>query len=95
MIQLKRLSQDVSQTFGLDKTESEIPDNLTDIAQSVSEQGHVECGVQNDHKMSVGGVESDNNVQLNKETPNLSAQYSTEIPAVSNLCKSIHTLIIV
>ncbi|XP_020284620.1 protein lap4 isoform X3 [Pseudomyrmex gracilis] len=56
--------QDVSQTFGLDKTESEMSEKPEDMPH---EQDEIECNtVQNDHKISEPGVETD--AQLNKET---------------------------
>ncbi|XP_028047401.1 protein lap4 isoform X4 [Monomorium pharaonis] len=62
--------QDVSQTFGLNKTESELPINSADIPQCVSEQEeYVECNMtQNDHKVTALGIEADStDNQLNKE----------------------------
>ncbi|XP_070155548.1 protein lap4 isoform X5 [Polyergus mexicanus] len=73
--------QDVSQTFGLDKTEPETSVNTVDVPQSVSEQEeHVECNtVQNNHKSPTSGIESDNtDIQINKEI-DLPVQYATEI----------------
>ncbi|XP_019697619.1 protein lap4 isoform X3 [Harpegnathos saltator] len=63
--------QDVSQTFGLDKTESETPINSADMPQAASEQEQlVECStIQNDHNVAIS--ESDNmGAQFNKETEN-------------------------
>ncbi|CAL1673692.1 unnamed protein product [Lasius platythorax] len=73
--------QDVSQTFGLDKVESETLVNTVDMPQCVSEQEeHVECDtVQNNHKLSTSGIESDStDIQINKETDDLPVQYATE-----------------
>ncbi|KAL6262507.1 hypothetical protein P5V15_005306, partial [Pogonomyrmex californicus] len=73
--------QDVSQTFGLDKTESESLVNPVDMPQSVSEQEeHVKCSIaQEHHKTPTFGIDSDNtDIQLNKERDNFSTQYSTE-----------------
>ncbi|KAG5308882.1 SCRIB protein, partial [Pseudoatta argentina] len=73
--------QDVSQTFGLDKTESEPPINPVDVPQSVSEQEeYVECNiVQDDHKMPVLDIDADStDTQLNKEANNLPIQSVTE-----------------
>ncbi|XP_018050047.1 PREDICTED: protein lap4 isoform X5 [Atta colombica] len=71
--------QDVSQTFGLDKTESESPINPVDVPQSVSEQEE-ECNiVQDDHKMPVLDIDADStDTQLNKEANNLPIQSVTE-----------------
>ncbi|XP_032691481.1 protein lap4 isoform X3 [Odontomachus brunneus] len=74
--------QDVSQTFGLDKTESEIPINSADMPQSVSEQeGPVEYStVQNDHKVPIS--ESENTgAQFNKEADTPHIQNATEFNA--------------
>ncbi|XP_071569390.1 protein lap4 isoform X6 [Temnothorax nylanderi] len=74
--------QDVSQTFGLDKTESEPPVNPVDMPQCVSEQEeYVECNItQDDHKMQALDIEADvgTDIQLNKEANNLPIQSSTE-----------------
>ncbi|KAL6446029.1 hypothetical protein ACFW04_001000 [Cataglyphis niger] len=73
--------QDVSQTFGLDKTESETLVNTADVPQSVSEQEeHIECNtVQNNHKSPTSGIESDStDIQINKEIDDLPVQYATE-----------------
>ncbi|XP_071626424.1 protein lap4 isoform X5 [Temnothorax longispinosus] len=74
--------QDVSQTFGLDKTESEPPVNPVDMPQCVSEQEeYVECNItQDDHKMQALDIETDvgTDIQLNKEANNLPIQSSTE-----------------
>lgn len=81
-----KLLQDVSQTFGLDKTESETTINPADLPQSASEQeGSLECStIQNDHKVSISELD-DTSVQLNKETDSPQIQYATEFNAVSNL----------
>ncbi|XP_014469520.1 PREDICTED: protein lap4 isoform X2 [Dinoponera quadriceps] len=76
--------QDVSQTFGLDKTESEVPVNTADVPQSTEQEGIVECNdvQQNEHKMPTPGTESDSTgAQLNKEMDNPPAQYATEFNA--------------
>ncbi|XP_024892255.1 protein lap4 isoform X7 [Temnothorax curvispinosus] len=74
--------QDVSQTFGLDKTESEPPVNPVDMPHGVSEQEeYVECNItQDDHKMQALDIETDvgTDIQLNKEANNLPIQSSTE-----------------
>ncbi|XP_018339943.1 PREDICTED: protein lap4 isoform X4 [Trachymyrmex septentrionalis] len=75
--------EDVSQTFGLDKTESEPPINSVDVPQSVSEQEEyniVECNiVQDDHKMPVLDIDADStDTQLDKEANNLPIQSVTE-----------------
>ncbi|XP_018310621.1 protein lap4 isoform X6 [Mycetomoellerius zeteki] len=73
--------QDVSQTFGLDKTESEPPVNSVDVPQSVSEQEeYVECNiVQEDHKMPTLDIDADStDTQLNKEANDLPIQSVTE-----------------
>ncbi|XP_072759333.1 protein lap4 isoform X3 [Anoplolepis gracilipes] len=73
--------QDVSQTFGLDKTEPEVLINAVDMPQSVSEQEEpVESStVQSNHKLPTSGIESDStDVQINKETDDLPVQYATE-----------------
>jgi len=56
------------------------------MPQCVSEQEeYVECDVEDDHKMSALGIETDDtDTQLNKETNNLSMQSATEFQ-VSNL----------
>lgn len=86
-----KLSQDVSQTFGLDKPESEIPVNPVDMPQSTLEQERLveSSTVQNDdHKVPTSGIESDSaGVELNKEADNPPVQYATEFNAVSNLWK--------
>ncbi|XP_018372032.1 PREDICTED: protein lap4 isoform X4 [Trachymyrmex cornetzi] len=73
--------QDVSQTFGLDKTESEPSINPVDVPLSVSEQEeYVECNiVQDDYKMPALDIDADStDTQLNKETNNLPIQSVTE-----------------
>ncbi|XP_011691991.1 PREDICTED: protein lap4 isoform X4 [Wasmannia auropunctata] len=76
--------QDVSQTFGLDKIESEPPVNLVEMPQCVSEQEeYVECNIiQDDHKKPTLGIEADRtDIQLNKEANNLSIPSATEFHA--------------
>ncbi|KYN00224.1 Protein lap4 [Cyphomyrmex costatus] len=74
--------QDVSQTFGLDKTESEPPINSVDVPECVSEQEeYVECNIvqEDDHKMPALDIDADNtDTQLNKEGNNLPIQSVTE-----------------
>ncbi|XP_012226059.2 protein lap4 isoform X3 [Linepithema humile] len=76
--------QDVSQTFGLDKPESETPVNLVDMSQPDSEQEkYIENStVQNDFKIPASDVESNStDVQLNKEINNVPVQYVAELQA--------------
>ncbi|GAB1860132.1 Protein lap4 [Camponotus japonicus] len=72
--------QDVSQTFGLDKTEPETLTNTVDMPQSVSEQEEpVEDTVQNNHKLPTPGTESEStDIQINKEIDEPPVQYATE-----------------
>ncbi|XP_039314899.1 protein lap4 isoform X3 [Solenopsis invicta] len=81
--------QDVSQTFGLDKTEA--PVNPTDMPQCVAEQEELECSIiQDDHKMPTLGIEAnDTDIQLNKETNNLPIQSATEFHANTRTENSI------
>lgn len=78
----------MSQTFGLDKTESDTLINPVDVPQPVAgQEEHVECSiVQNDYKTPAPGVEPDNaDIQFNKVAENLPMQYSTEVQTVRNL----------
>lgn len=56
------------------------------MPQCVSEQEeYLECNIQDDHKMQTLGIETDTDIQLNKEANNLPIQSATEFHAVSNL----------
>ncbi|EZA58536.1 Protein lap4 [Ooceraea biroi] len=86
--------QDVSQTFGLDKAESEMPVNSIDMPQSVSEQeGHVEYTVQDDRKLSTSAVEPDSTDVQSKEADNIPAvQYAAEHHANARAENSVSEL---
>ncbi|KAL0110443.1 hypothetical protein PUN28_013810 [Cardiocondyla obscurior] len=76
--------QDVSQTFGLDKIESEPPVNAADIPQCVSEQEeYAEFNIaQDDPKMQTHGIETDGtDIQLKEEEDNLPVQSTMELHA--------------
>lgn len=89
--------QDVSQTFGLDKTESETLINTVDMPQSVSEQEeNVECTVQNNYNLPPPGIESDNtDIQISKEIDEPPVQYATETHSVSKIQRNIFILIMI
>ncbi|XP_070521905.1 protein lap4 isoform X3 [Cardiocondyla obscurior] len=76
--------EDVSQTFGLDKIESEPPVNAADIPQCVSEQEeYAEFNIaQDDPKMQTHGIETDGtDIQLKEEEDNLPVQSTMELHA--------------
>lgn len=80
--------QDVSQTFGLDKTDTvDVPTKPSDLALDTAEQSAEKSEfVEDEEKQSVPGILTDNaDLRFNNEPEVVLNQYVTESNAVSVL----------
>ena len=79
------ISQDVSQTFGLDKTETDMSTKSNDLTADITEQESLKPeSVENEQKETVPGIVADNaDFESSNEPEVASNQYITESNAVS------------
>ena len=80
--------QDVSQTFGLDKTDTvDIPTKPSDLALDTTEQSAAKSEfVEDEEKQTVPGIMTDNtDLHFNNEPEMVLNQYATESNTVSIL----------
>lgn len=84
-ININNISQDVSQTFGLDKTEIDMSTKSNDLTTDITEQESLKPeSVENEQKETVPGIVADNaDFESSNEPEVISNQYITESNAVS------------
>ena len=84
-ININNISQDVSQTFGLDKTEIDMSTKSNDLTTDITEQESLKPeSVENEQKETVPGIVADNaDFESSNEPEVTSNQYITESNAVS------------
>ena len=84
-ININNISQDVSQTFGLDKTEIDMSTKSNDLTADITEQESLKPeSVENEQKETVPGIVADNaDFESSNEPEVTSNQYITESNAVS------------